>query len=111
MIKCVQCQHKGDNFFCEAYKEEINKSIIKCDKFDEVEKPQKDQHYKEFPELEAFKLMRDSFTSEQYRGFLLGNILKYRMRIGKKKGQSVEEELRKIKVYENELRRFENGNN
>ena len=42
------------------------------------------QHYQVFPDLEAIEVIARSMTREQFKGYCLGNILKYRLRAGKK---------------------------
>lgn len=57
-----------------------------------------DKHYKESV-LEPILVMQEMFSKEELVGFLKGNILKYRLRMGHKK-DAVQMELYKIKVYE-----------
>ncbi len=42
-------------------------------------------HYKDMP-IQPWTLMEAVLTHEQFRGFLLGNIIKYSMRAGRKEG-------------------------
>ena len=42
-------------------------------------------HYKDMP-IQPWTLMEAVLTPEQFRGFLLGNIIKYSMRAGRKEG-------------------------
>lgn len=51
------------------------------DKQDVVKNP---SHYQFFPELEAIEIIAMSMTLEGFRGYCLGNRLKYRLRAGKK---------------------------
>lgn len=48
---------------------------------DEVNHP---QHYQLFPDMEAFDVIKRTLSPEELRGYLKGNILKYRLRAGKK---------------------------
>ena len=41
-------------------------------------------HYQLFDSIESIEIIAHAMTVEQYRGFCLGNILKYRIRAGKK---------------------------
>lgn len=42
------------------------------------------QHYKVFPDLEAIQIIEKSLTHQEFVGFLKGNFLKYRLRMGEK---------------------------
>lgn len=42
------------------------------------------RHYQIAPEVEAIDIIRASLTPEQFKGYLLGNFLKYRLRAGDK---------------------------
>lgn len=50
-------------------------------KEDEVNNP---SHYKLFPDMEAFDVIKATLTPDELRGYLKGNILKYRLRAGQK---------------------------
>lgn len=65
-----------------------------------------DAHYKECV-LEPILVMQDMFTKEELIGFLKGNILKYRLRMGHK--DNVQKEMDKIKRYEDWLSRVQAG--
>ncbi|WGV38289.1 nucleotide kinase [Salmonella phage SWJM-03] len=41
-------------------------------------------HYMLFDDIEAIEVIARSMTVEQFKGYCLGNILKYRLRAGKK---------------------------
>lgn len=64
------------------------------------------KHYRMFPdsELEAIHVIKYALTPEEYMGYLKGNALKYRLRIGKK--DEFKKEMNKIRDYENELEDF-----
>lgn len=53
--------------------------------------------YMLFPDVESIQIIARSFTVEEFRGFCLGNVLKYRLRAGKK--DKVEQELAKADFY------------
>lgn len=65
-----------------------------------------DAHYKECI-LEPILVMQDMFTKEELIGFLKGNILKYRLRMGHK--DTVQKEMDKIKRYEDWLSMVQAG--
>lgn len=60
--------------------------------------------------IEPIKIMQQMFTIEEYRGFLKGNILKYRMRLGNKQGVDINEDFEKIRQYEKWLKELEKEN-
>ena len=41
-------------------------------------------HYRLFDDIEAIEVIARSMTTEMFKGYCLGNILKYRLRAGKK---------------------------
>ena len=48
---------------------------------DEVNNP---KHYDLFPGHQSIDVIKDALTDEEWRGFLKGNVLKYRLRAGEK---------------------------
>ena len=64
-------------------------------KSDAVNKP---KHYAVFEQLEAIEVIASSMTTEQFYGYCLGNILKYRLRAGGK--DDVMQELGKADRYQ-----------
>ena len=69
--------------------------VVKADKVQEVGKH--DKHYLESV-VEPIKVMEKLFTKEELKGFIKGNILKYRLRMGHK--DDIQKEMDKIRVYE-----------
>ena len=65
-------------------------------------------HYKVSQGLQVVDMIRHVLTHEEFRGYCLGNIIKYRMRAGKKT-MSPLEDLGKAHVYETWLRELEGG--
>jgi hypothetical protein len=63
-------------------------------------------HYKVCEGLEVVDMIRAVLTPEQFRGYCLGNLIKYRMRAGKKT-MSPMEDLGKAHVYEQWLKEME----
>lgn len=55
------------------------------------------KHYEVIEGLEAIEIIARSMTVEQFKGYTLGNIIKYRMRLGSK--DSVEQDLKKAQNY------------
>ena len=48
---------------------------------DEINSP---SHYMLFPDQEAIDMIRAGLSPEEFRGYLKGNVLKYRLRAGEK---------------------------
>ena len=65
-----------------------------------------DSHYKTSV-LEPILVMQKMFTHEEFVGFLKGNILKYRLRLGHK--DDIQKEMDKIQRYEQWLEEAEQG--
>ena len=78
--------------------------VVKEDKVQEVGKH--DKHYLESV-VEPIKVMEKLFTEEELKGFIKGNILKYRLRMGHK--DDIQKEMDKIRVYEQWLAKLERG--
>ena len=58
-----------------------------------------DNHYKQGSK-EVWQMMLDIWGKEAFISFCEINAFKYRMRLGLKEGQSIEEDLRKANWYE-----------
>lgn len=57
-------------------------------------------HYMLFDDIEAIEVIARSMTREQFKGYCLGNILKYRLRCGKKSELAyLEKDLAKAGFY------------
>lgn len=66
----------------------------------EIEGVQKPSHYAFFDGIEAIEIIARSMTREQFRGYCLGNMLKYRLRAGKKSELAyAEKDLAKANFY------------
>lgn len=72
----------------------------------EEEDSKHDKHYLEAV-VEPIKVMEKMFTKEELKGFIKGNILKYRLRMGHK--DDTQKEMDKIRVYEQWLENLERG--
>ena len=65
---------------------------------DGVRKP---SHYQVFDGLESIEVIARSMTVSEFRGFCMGNVLKYRLRAGKKSELStMEKDLSKAAFYQ-----------
>ncbi|WP_421276141.1 DUF3310 domain-containing protein [Aeromonas veronii] len=71
--------------------------------YDLVERP---KHYDLFGDgtTEAIQVIQKTLTKEEFKGYLKGNILKYRLRIGEK--DDAKQEIGKIKAYNKMLTNF-----
>jgi hypothetical protein len=56
------------------------------------------KHYQIINGIESIDIIARSMTVEQFRGFCFGNILKYRIRAGKK--DALEQDIAKANEYE-----------
>lgn len=69
----------------------------KVEKIEGVTKP---SHYALFDGIEAIEIIARSMTLEMFRGYCLGNMLKYRLRAGKKSELAyAEKDLAKANFY------------
>lgn len=72
--------------------------IGKCSKDDGVRKP---SHYQVFDGVESIEIIARSMTVSEFRGFCMGNVLKYRLRAGKKSElATMEKDLNKAAFYQ-----------
>lgn len=62
------------------------------------------KHYEVIDDVEAIKVIARSMTTEQFKGYCLGNILKYRLRLGAK--DAVEQDLKKAQNYKDIFEKF-----
>ena len=72
---CEACN--GDDRYPHVGKPIVNKP-------QDIEGVRKPSHYMLFDDIEAIEVIARSMTREQFKGYCLGNILKYRLRAGKK---------------------------
>lgn len=74
-----------------------NAEAILTDGIEGVSKP---SHYALFDNIEAIEIIARSMTVEMFRGYCLGNIMKYRLRAGKKSELAyAEKDLAKANFY------------
>ncbi len=59
------------------------------------------KHYAIAPGVEAIDIIKASLTPEQFKGYLLGNLLKYRLRAGDK--DDLKQDIAKSNWYRNKL--------
>lgn len=71
--------------------------IVEAPETDDVRTP---THYQVFPGTESIEIIARSMTQAEFRGFCMGNVLKYRLRAGRKSDQaSIEKDLSKADFY------------
>ena len=58
-----------------------------------------DAHYANMAGLEPIEVMQLVMTSDEFIGFLKGNIIKYTLRAGHKQGEAAEKDIAKAKRY------------
>lgn len=69
-----------------------------CSKDDGVRKP---SHYQVFDGVESIEIIARSMTVSEFRGFCMGNVMKYRLRAGKKSElATTEKDLNKAAFYQ-----------
>ena len=70
-------------------------------KHDPVSKP---KHYDFAPGIEAIDVIEATLTTEQFKGYLIGNSLKYRLRAGDK--DDALQDIAKAKWYQDRVRKI-----
>lgn len=83
--------------------------VVNADRVQRVAEEEDNKHDKHYLEsvVEPIKVMEKLFTKEELKGFIKGNILKYRLRMGHK--DDIQKEMDKIRVYEQWLAKLERG--
>lgn len=97
---------KGDPLDNVQINPHMNKSypgalIYEDSHYNPVSKP---EHYMLFPDTEVIEVIQASLTVEEYKGYLKGNVLKYRLRAGKK--TDTKQDIDKAVRYEGMLRKL-----
>lgn len=87
--------NKEDKIFSFSYKLELYVEESTKSKHEESDLIDKQEHYTANG-IEPIEIMRQNMTQDEYRGFLLGNIIKYPLRYKRKNGL---EDLKKAKTY------------
>lgn len=99
-ISCYQCPMVGHASGTGGYKtlSDLRASVGKCSEDDGVRKP---SHYQVFDGVESIEIIARSMTVSEFRGFCMGNVLKYRLRAGKKSElATMEKDLNKAVFYQ-----------
>lgn len=99
-ISCYQCPMVGHLSGNGEYKtlRDLRASVGTCSEDDGVRKP---SHYQVFDGVESIEIIARSMTVSEFRGFCMGNVLKYRLRAGKKSElATMEKDLNKAAFYQ-----------
>lgn len=99
-ISCDQCPMVGQMSGNGEYKtlRDLRASVGACSEDDGVRKP---SHYQVFDGVESIEIIARSMTVSEFRGFCMGNVLKYRLRAGKKSElATMEKDLNKAAFYQ-----------
>lgn len=96
-VDCTSCP-----FFTSDYGEmtmgKLRESVKSIVTDDGVRKP---SHYQVFDGVESIEIIARSMTVSEFRGFCMGNVLKYRLRAGKKSElATMEKDLNKAAFYQ-----------
>lgn len=77
--------------------EEAKAKTLSPEGGDDVRRP---THYQVFPDVESIEIIARSMTQAEFKGFCMGNVLKYRLRAGKKSElATMEKDLKKADFY------------
>lgn len=96
-VDCIDCPFH-DNDDGEMTLGKLRESIKPVVTDDGVRKP---SHYQVFDGVESIEIIARSMTVSEFRGFCMGNVLKYRLRAGKKSElATMEKDLNKAAFYQ-----------
>lgn len=96
-VDCRCCPF-ADNDAGEMTLGKLRESIKPAVTDDGVRKP---SHYQVFDGVESIEIIARSMTVSEFRGFCMGNVLKYRLRAGKKSElATMEKDLNKAAFYQ-----------
>lgn len=96
-VSCIGCPFY-DNDDGEMTLGKLRESIKPAVTDDGVRKP---SHYQVFDGVESIEIIARSMTVSEFRGFCMGNVLKYRLRAGKKSElATMEKDLNKAAFYQ-----------
>jgi hypothetical protein len=110
--QCAECQATEGHNAPPVAMEDYPKPSITLEDYARMEAEHEaitsPSHYKVCEGLDVVDMIRAVLTPEQFSGYCLGNVIKYRMRAGKKT-MSPMEDLGKAHVYETWLAEMEGG--
>lgn len=91
-LRCLENNHLHYHGIFD--KKESNNDVTKCDNINHP------SHYIQYKK-EVIDIIKDCLTDEEFKGYLKGNIIKYRMRAGLKNDR--DEDLKKSNWYQDKL--------
>lgn len=102
-VRCRECPFQGKTSsvtlgdVCSELKSRTSVEPVTTSDDDGVKQP---SHYQLFEGVEAIEVIARSMTQEMFKGYCLGNILKYRLRAGKKSElATLEKDMAKATFY------------
>lgn len=96
MAKHKEWRHSAMSFA--SYDRDAARRAVNGSGDDGVRKP---SHYQVFDGVESIEIIARSMTASEFRGFCMGNVLKYRLRAGKKSElATMEKDLNKAAFYQ-----------
>lgn len=104
-ITCDECpMNSNKSITLEAIRDELtSRTTVEAPEVDNkepIEGVTKPSHYALFDGIESIEVIAHSMTVEMFRGFCFGNVLKYRLRAGKKSELAyAEKDLAKANFY------------
>lgn len=103
-IPCGKCPLNNDSATLGDVRKLDPRSAPPPAKVEQAEAPKDDvkspSHYQLFEGLESIEVIARSMTVEMFKGFCLGNVLKYRLRAGKKSElATLEKDMAKATFY------------
>lgn len=99
-VKCKDCPLSNPHNTLGDVRLELAHRDKPADNPETIEGVTKPSHYALFDDVEAIEVIARSMTREQFKGYCLGNILKYRLRAGKKSELAyLEKDLAKADFY------------
>ena len=109
-VLCYEVRLRGTDTYIFVNADRVQEvRLHRTDTYVVVNEEEVDKHDKHYLEsvVEPIKVMEKLFTKEELKGFIKGNILKYRLRMGHK--DDIQKEMDKIRVYEQWLAKLERG--
>lgn len=98
--ECIKCGKYGCLGDCDKYHQQPTPTA-------DIEGVKRPQHYYLFDDVEVIEVIARSMTREQFKGYVLGNILKYRLRAGKKGELAyLEKDMAKADYYQTLYEKF-----
>lgn len=93
---------EGDRYPCTCSHATLSPSALcVAEERKEDDGVRKPSHYQVFEGVESIEIIARSMTVSEFRGFCLGNVLKYRLRAGKKSElATMEKDLKKAAFYQ-----------